>query len=210
MNASNILDTAKSSGIGLFVVDGKLRVEAPVGMLTPELRGEIASHKQEIVLLLTARSMCSTPPLDVEALREFAEERAALGYTGDVSEEAARQAAFLLWARNRRIMTYDVATQLAVDSEAMFLRLWRRLSKRISRVYPPGCLEWVQANEPALWARREAAREEWDTPAVYADFTACRISWAAYRRLIYTWAAVEVEAIRLHRDSLAGVKSHAA
>jgi hypothetical protein len=159
MTASSIADTAKASGIGLFVVDGKLRVEAPRGMLTPELRGEIASHKAEIIHLLMARTTRLAPP-----------------------------------------MSADVARTMAVDSERMFRRLWRRTANRLSRVYGAGCLTWVETHAPELWARREAARQAWDDPAVYADFTACRISWAAYRRLIYTWAKVEVECIRRHRD----------
>jgi hypothetical protein len=50
------MDVAKASGIGLFILDGKLRVEAPRGVLTPELRAELSIHKAEIVRLLVARS----------------------------------------------------------------------------------------------------------------------------------------------------------
>lgn len=165
MNVSSILDTVKASGIGLFVVDGKLRVEAPVGKLTPELRGKIASHKVEIIQELTAK-----PP-----------------------HPAPRMAA-------------DVATLLAVDSESLFMALWRRTANRLSRVMAPGYLAWAQCHAPELLARREAAREAWDTPEAYGAFKACKVSWAEYRRRVYAWVRAELACIRRHRDSISSVR----
>lgn len=143
MNASSILDIAKSSGIGLFVVDGKLRVEAPVGRLTPELRGEIASRKAEIIEALAADT----------ALSKFKAE-------------------------------------------------FRRLSKRLSRVMNErdrGYLEWTQLHESALWRRLEATRQAWDTNERLESLKTGRITWRDYRRLMLTWARLNVEAIRRHR-----------
>jgi hypothetical protein len=107
-------------------------------------------------------------------------------------------------------MAVDVTRQLAADSERLFLRLWRRTAIRFNCVMRPGYLTWTQSHEPELWRRREATRTAWDDPAVYQDFQACRIPWAEYRRRVYAWARVEVEAIRRHREYLGGVKRHAA
>lgn len=64
---------------------------------------------------------------------------------------------------------------MAVDSEGLFLHLWRRLSNRLNRVMRPGYLDWVgRDHQPELWARRDAARQAWDDPAVYQDFQGCR------------------------------------
>ncbi|MBF0291962.1 MAG: hypothetical protein HQK86_07365 [Nitrospinae bacterium] len=94
--------------------------------------------------------------------------------------------------------TPDVARQLAVDSEALFIHFSRRLYIRLNKVLRPGYLAWTQSHEPELWARRESARVVWDDPAVYQDFKACKVSWASYRRLVHSWARVELACIRQH------------
>ncbi len=74
MTTTSLLCELRSSGIALSVSGGKLRVEAPKGVLTQELRDELALHKAEIIAALKA----STPAPDkgghdvVElAMREF-------------------------------------------------------------------------------------------------------------------------------------------
>lgn len=96
----------------------------------------------------------------------------------------------------------NVALQLAVDSESLFMALWRRTANRLKLVMAPGYTGWVQTHAPELWARREVVRETWDTPEAYQAFKECRITWAEYRRRIYAWVRAELEAIRRHRDSL--------
>jgi hypothetical protein len=97
-------------------------------------------------------------------------------------------------------MAPNVRRQMAVDSEALFLHLWRRLANRFNRVMEPGYLLHVQSHEPELWAWREALRTAWDDPQVWSAFKACGIPWTKYRRLIYSWARVELACIGRHRD----------
>lgn len=107
-------------------------------------------------------------------------------------------------------MAPDVALQMAVDAEALFIHLWRRLAKRLSRVMAPGYLTHARAHEPELWARREAARLAWDDPEVWSAFKACGIPWTEYRRRIYQWTSAEFACIRLHREHLGRGQRHAA
>lgn len=102
-------------------------------------------------------------------------------------------------------MASDVAAQLAVDSESLFMALWRRTANRLNRVMAPGYTGWVQCHAPELLARREAARLAWDTPEAYRAFKDCRITLEEYRRRIYAWVRAELACIRRHRDSVSGV-----
>lgn len=49
MTQTELLSEVKTHGIGLSVVDGRLRIEAPRGTLTPELKNELTLHKGEII-----------------------------------------------------------------------------------------------------------------------------------------------------------------
>ncbi len=54
MNASALISDARQRGIRLGVSGDRLRVEAPVGTLTPELRAALAQHKTQIIDALSA------------------------------------------------------------------------------------------------------------------------------------------------------------
>lgn len=103
MNVSSILDTVKASGIALFVVDGKLRVEAPVGKLTTELRGKISNHKAEIIEKLKSTSPALNVGCDVvvKAQHEFRRLKRRLS--------RVMLPGYLLWAqRNNRNLYADI------------------------------------------------------------------------------------------------------
>lgn len=52
MNLNQFLAELAQQGVKLWAEDGQLRYRAPKGVLTPELRDELALHKAELVLLL--------------------------------------------------------------------------------------------------------------------------------------------------------------
>jgi hypothetical protein len=56
MTIDHLLEALGESGIAPYVRDGRLRVRAPVGALTDELRAALAAHKGELVDLLTPPS----------------------------------------------------------------------------------------------------------------------------------------------------------
>lgn len=120
-------DTARVHPKYIDTIDKKAGVEGETPLSVNIVKVSSPSRilakpdKPEIVHPLTGMSTNPAPAPDVEVLREFAEERLALGYSGgDTKEEAARQAAFLSWAHGRRIMVADVAAQMAKDSEPCF------------------------------------------------------------------------------------------
>src|SRR5208282_3688664 len=52
MSALGLLSRLRSLGISLTTKDGQLRLKAPPGVLTPELRNELKAQKDEILSLL--------------------------------------------------------------------------------------------------------------------------------------------------------------
>lgn len=57
MSAQQLLEQARALGIVLFGASGRLRYEAPVGRLTPELRRALSAHRAAILDLLEAESL---------------------------------------------------------------------------------------------------------------------------------------------------------
>lgn len=53
MTINNLLNDLASSGIHLRIESGKLKADAPKGMMTPELRQALVNHKDELMRLLT-------------------------------------------------------------------------------------------------------------------------------------------------------------
>lgn len=53
MSPTEILTLARTQDIALAVQGDRLIVDAPAGVLTPELRGELVRHKAALVVLLT-------------------------------------------------------------------------------------------------------------------------------------------------------------
>lgn len=60
MNLAAFLECLKSQGIRLSSKEDRLVIEAPAGVLTPELKAELACRKREVLDLL--RSQRVTPP----------------------------------------------------------------------------------------------------------------------------------------------------
>ena len=52
MNARELISQVEDLGITLRVVGDKLRVKAQLGIITPEIKAELASHKTEIMQVL--------------------------------------------------------------------------------------------------------------------------------------------------------------
>ena len=52
MNARELIHQVEGLGITLRVVGDKLRVKAQLGIITPEIKAELASHKSEIMQAL--------------------------------------------------------------------------------------------------------------------------------------------------------------
>ena len=49
MNAESLLTCIQKRGVHLAVIDGKLEVDAPQGVLTPGLVGQVRKHKKELI-----------------------------------------------------------------------------------------------------------------------------------------------------------------
>lgn len=56
MNAHELISQAEQLGITLRVVGDKLRVKAQLGIITSTIKAELASHKPEIIQLLSRAS----------------------------------------------------------------------------------------------------------------------------------------------------------
>ena len=63
MSALDLIARLREAGIRLSVQDGKIRLKAGKGVLTDELKQEIAAHKQEIIALLGQDTADNTSPL---------------------------------------------------------------------------------------------------------------------------------------------------
>lgn len=56
MNAIALIRQCRGAGIKLQVHDGRLRVDAPAGSVTPELRQALAEHKADLLALHAIRT----------------------------------------------------------------------------------------------------------------------------------------------------------
>jgi hypothetical protein len=56
MTASDLHRRLWDLGVRLSAVEGRLRVDAPVGVVTPEIRAALAEHKPAILAILTGRA----------------------------------------------------------------------------------------------------------------------------------------------------------
>ena len=92
MTALELLATCKAVGVDLHARGGRLKYEAPVGALTPDLRSKLKQKKAELLALLTApRCVTLAPtgltlPLPVLELSWDLEER---GFLITTTEAAA-------------------------------------------------------------------------------------------------------------------------
>ena len=98
MSIASILQQCWVLDIELNVKDNNLQIQAPKGILTPDLLALIKSHKQAIIQAITLTSgstgsSCSIEgcePLDQEAYEERA---AIMEYDGELSREEAERLA---------------------------------------------------------------------------------------------------------------------
>ena len=52
-----MLETLRQRGVELLVDDGGIRIRAPRGVLTPELKGELATRKDEVLMAMAAEAI---------------------------------------------------------------------------------------------------------------------------------------------------------
>src|SRR5438105_3680208 len=98
MSTPELLDNLRRRGVRLEVHGDRLKVDAPTGTLTAEIKAALAEHKPEILAVLSARCGESIPNADVVDSWEWIEERAAiLEFDGGLTRDEAGHRAFELW-----------------------------------------------------------------------------------------------------------------
>jgi hypothetical protein len=72
--AASLLSNLREAGISIRSADGRLIVEAPAGVVTAQMRAELARHKTELVAALESSMghLTRADPITSEALREVA------------------------------------------------------------------------------------------------------------------------------------------
>jgi pyochelin synthetase len=74
MTAAALLAELRNRGAALAVVGDKLRVEAPVGTITPEIREALARHKATLLAMLSSDSeLCEHVAYDPELAEWYRE-----------------------------------------------------------------------------------------------------------------------------------------
>ena len=61
MNTVGLLDSLKTLGATVCLIDGRLRVEGPPGVITPGIRDALSERKTEIIRLLRAQGRDPKP-----------------------------------------------------------------------------------------------------------------------------------------------------
>jgi hypothetical protein len=61
MSAFELLDTLTASGVHVWAEGGKLKLDAPRGAVTPELKERLAAHKPELLAALSADDCPASP-----------------------------------------------------------------------------------------------------------------------------------------------------
>ena len=105
MSVGELLFVARAAGIQLEARGSRLHVDAPFGVLTPELRDELARHKSELLAVLSpVRGFVTVmpdavtgfaPTLPVEAI-ELAVDLEARGFRQSVEYGRANTTSSLL------------------------------------------------------------------------------------------------------------------
>lgn len=54
MTTTQLIESLSASGIQLSVTDGRLKIDAPAGVLTVEMKTEMAVHKPELLRLISS------------------------------------------------------------------------------------------------------------------------------------------------------------
>lgn len=68
MTPARLIETLSASGGHLSVSQGTLKIDAPAGVLTAELKHHLVTYKPELLRLLTQKTCekCATPMLAIE------------------------------------------------------------------------------------------------------------------------------------------------
>lgn len=95
MSAAGLLDELEAAGVRLYPSEpGGLRVDAPRGVITPEIRDSLRRHKAEIIALLQPPRESACGVDRIELLYLFEERAAIMEIDGGLSrEDAVRLAA---------------------------------------------------------------------------------------------------------------------
>jgi len=87
MTTAGLLSTLREQGVRLSVEDGRLKVDAPAGVLDDDLRAELTTHKEELVALLAGAETTLSAPRSLVPLKPTGEHAplfARPGHNGDV------------------------------------------------------------------------------------------------------------------------------
>ena len=87
MTTASLLSTLRERGARLSVEDGRLKCDAPPGVLDEALRAELAAHKEELVALLAGAETVLSAPRSLVPLKPTGEQPplfARPGHNGDV------------------------------------------------------------------------------------------------------------------------------
>jgi hypothetical protein len=79
MSAVELLDTLTASGVRVWAEGGKLKLDAPRGVVTPELKDRLTAHKPELLAALTADAPEACEGLGLKPCRELMTEQVAAG-----------------------------------------------------------------------------------------------------------------------------------
>jgi hypothetical protein len=135
VTARELLATLRRSGIELTVHGGRLRVEAPRGAVTPELRRELREHKPELIAELSC--LTGWPPESLDAERSFGAPCARLyPFLGRTVETPA--------GPGRLLQVFSERAAVLLDGD-------ERVSHFLpAELRPPGAASDLETHEPRL------------------------------------------------------------
>ena len=124
MSAAQLLAELRARDCDVTALDERLRVDAPAGVLTPDLRAVIAQHKPELLALLVAEAARAS----VEAITAECRRRWARSLELDRSDSPEDR---FLAEHHRSEVRLMVTTRWLPA-----LRRWARLEHRLRRLDP--------------------------------------------------------------------------
>ena len=87
MTTARLLSTLRERGVRLSVEDGRLKCDAPQGILDDGLRAQLAAHKEELLALIGGAETALSAPRSLVPLKPTGEHPplfARPGHNGDV------------------------------------------------------------------------------------------------------------------------------
>ena len=159
MTATELHDRYRALGIRLWVESGELQVEAPPGVLNPELSAELSAHKAELLELLDTRDQGSREPPgpapEVRAAAQVANELEAAGDRDDFAKPGPpRPPGIPTWGRTRSIRVVELAR-------------WRRSQQAedpVVEVAAEGWNQWYPIQRGDLPSRKGENRHAVEPP----------------------------------------------